>query len=124
MNKAQFEPPSQKKSQRSTIFIPDLCGYLFDTCLAGLQEMHRAFNAQTLDIRHRPPWCCCMASALRGDMWAPWKQDPLGRDRNDQALRTLELDEIVDLFHIATGISAYDHTSGLRSCLSGSMTEI
>src|ERR1700739_2315750 len=50
---SEIEPPSQKKPQRSTVHVPDLCGNLFDTCLAGLQEMHRAFNAQTLEIRHR-----------------------------------------------------------------------
>jgi hypothetical protein len=48
-----MEPPSQKESQRSTILVPDFCGNLFDALLAGLQKMHRAFNAQTLEIRHR-----------------------------------------------------------------------
>jgi hypothetical protein len=28
--------------------VPDFCGNLFDTYVAGLQEMYRAFNAQTL----------------------------------------------------------------------------
>src|SRR5580658_9148072 len=47
-----IEPPSQKKPQRSTFLVPDFCGNLFDTCLAGLQKMHGALNAQTLEIRH------------------------------------------------------------------------
>ena len=34
---SEIEPPSQKKPQRSTVHVPDLCGNLFDTCLAGLQ---------------------------------------------------------------------------------------
>ena len=50
---SEIEPPSQKESQRSTVLVPDFCGNLFDTCLAGLQQMHRAFNAQTLEIGHR-----------------------------------------------------------------------
>jgi hypothetical protein len=49
---SKIEPPSQKESQRSTVSVPDLCSNLIDTCLAGLQEMHGAFNAQTLEIRH------------------------------------------------------------------------
>jgi hypothetical protein len=47
---SEIEPPSQKESQRPTVHVPDFCGYLVDTCLAGLQEMHRAFSAQTLEI--------------------------------------------------------------------------
>ena len=50
---SEIEPPPQKESQRSTVHVPDFCGNVVDTCLAGLQEMHRAFNAQTLEIRHR-----------------------------------------------------------------------
>ena len=50
---SEIEPPSQKESQRSTVHVPDFCGNVVDTCLAGLQEMHRAFNTQTLEIRHR-----------------------------------------------------------------------
>src|SRR5580698_7099450 len=42
---SEIEPPSQQESQRSTVLVSDLCGNLFDTCLAGLQEMHRPFNA-------------------------------------------------------------------------------
>src|SRR5580692_9755678 len=49
---SEIESPSQKKPQRSTVLVPDFCGNLFDTCLAGLQKMHRALNAQTLEIRH------------------------------------------------------------------------
>jgi hypothetical protein len=45
---SEIEPPSQKESQRSTVHVPDFCGNLFDTCLAGLQEMYPAFNAETL----------------------------------------------------------------------------
>src|SRR5579863_443983 len=47
---SKIESPSQKKSQRSTVRVPNLCGNLIDTGLAGLQEMHGAFNAQTLEI--------------------------------------------------------------------------
>src|ERR1700761_3012322 len=50
---SEIEPPPQKKSQRSTVFVPDFCGDLFDTRLTGLQEMYRAFHSQTLEIRHR-----------------------------------------------------------------------
>lgn len=50
---SEIETPSQKKSQRSTVLVPDFCGDLFDACVAGFQEMHRAFNSQTLKIRHR-----------------------------------------------------------------------
>ena len=50
---AEIKPPTQKESQRSTIPVSNFCGNLFDTCLAGLQEVHRAFNTQTLKIRHR-----------------------------------------------------------------------
>jgi len=46
----ELEPPSQKESQRPTVRVPDLCGNLIDTCLAGLQEMHCSFNTQTLEI--------------------------------------------------------------------------
>jgi hypothetical protein len=34
---SEIEPPSQKKSQRSTVHVPDFCGNLFDTRIAGLQ---------------------------------------------------------------------------------------
>src|ERR1700733_3232822 len=50
---SEIEPPPQKESQGSAVHVPDLRGNLFNTCLGGFQEMHRAFNAQALEIRHR-----------------------------------------------------------------------
>jgi hypothetical protein len=47
---SEIETLPQKESQRSTVLIAYFCSDLFDTCVAGLQEMHRAFNAQTLKI--------------------------------------------------------------------------
>ena len=50
---SEIESASQKESQRSTVHVPDFGGDVFDTCLAGFEEMHRTFNAQALKIRHR-----------------------------------------------------------------------
>ena len=50
---SEIEPPSKKESQRSPVLVPNFCSDFLDTCLAGLQEMDRPFNAQTLEIRHR-----------------------------------------------------------------------
>ena len=52
---SEIESASQKQSQRCAVGVPDLCGNLFDTCVAGLLEMHRAFYAQTLEVRQWRP---------------------------------------------------------------------
>jgi len=52
-----FTPRLSRRRRRSRsvppFHVPDLRGNLFHTCFAGLQQMHSAFNAQTLEIRHR-----------------------------------------------------------------------
>lgn len=42
---SEIDPSSQQEPQRSTVLVSDFRGNLIDTCVAGLQEMHGAFNA-------------------------------------------------------------------------------
>jgi hypothetical protein len=50
---AEIEPASQKRAQRRTLRVTDARGIVTHARPAGLQQMHRTFDAQALEVRQR-----------------------------------------------------------------------